>query len=89
MPILQWDRLECGGVKLLPRQESLCNKSQNQFSATTCYRILSEKCVVLLSAWRHRAHDVSLSSTLDFGSEVATSLPSALPGIKLQFYAGQ
>jgi len=76
-------------VKLLPRQESLCNKSQNQCSSTACYRILSEKCVVVLSAWRHRAHDMSLSSTLDFDSSAATSLLSALPGIKLQFYIGQ
>lgn len=71
-------------VKLLPRKESLFNKSQNQWPATACYRILSEKCVVLLSASRHRARDVSLSCTLDFVSAAATSPPPALPGIKLR-----
>lgn len=72
-------------VKLSPRKESLFNKSQNQWPATARYRILSEKCVVLLSASRHWARDVSLSSTLDFVSAAATSPPPALPGIKLRF----
>lgn len=78
-------------VKFLPSKEflkssqSLFNKSQNQWTATAYYRILSEKCVLLLSARRHRARDVSLSSTLDFVSEGAASLPSALGG----FCSGQ
>lgn len=43
-------------VKLLPSKDflqssqSLFNKSPNQWAATAYYRILSEKCVLLLSA---------------------------------------
>lgn len=75
-------------VKLLPSKEflkssqSLFNKSQNQWTATAYYRILSEKCVLLLSARRYRARDASLSSTLDFVWERAVSLPSARHGIE-------
>lgn len=82
-------------VKFLPSKEflkssqSLFNKSQNQWTATAYYRILSEKCVLLLSARRYRARDVSLSSTLDFVSERAASLPSALGGSRRRFCSGQ
>lgn len=70
-------------AEFLKSSQSLFNKSQNQWIAMAHYRILSEKCVLLLAARRHRAHDVSLSSTLDFVLEKTVSLPSVLRGIKL------